>query len=405
MSLTHRFGTLPFTELLEAAIRYAERGFVVLPATARAWDNARRWFRNYPGFGKAFLRDGMAPEAGETVYLPQLADTLRDIAETSGTSFYRGELAHRIVADAQANAAPLTAADLAGHTAEWVDPITIDYHGFTICQLPPNCQGVPVLQAMGILDRLGPSTTDVGAVGRSHLQLEAVRIAMTEARRHIADPAAMRVSVADLLHEDYLTELAARVDPWHARDHGYRDPHDRGTVCVTVADADGRMVALVQSLYAGSGIVVPDTAILLHNRGAAFSADPAHPNAIAPGKRPYNSNIPAFVNRAGRPVMAFGLMGGVMQPQGHVQLMLRVLDEGLNPQAAVDAPRWRIESGLGVAFEPEFPEPVSRALILRGNQLVDASVGGFGAAQVVLRAADGYLAAADPRRDSQAAGF
>lgn len=404
VALSERFGALPFRELFEPGLRYATDGFVVLPVTAGGWAQASRWFRDFPEFGKAFLPNGRPPAAGELVRLPELAESLLDVADSGGTSLYSGRLAERIASHAASSGACLTRADLAAHAPEWVTPIEVGHRGFTVHELPPSCQGLPVLQALAILDRLPAAEDPVQAL---HQQIEAARVAMSEARRHIADPAAMVASVSDLLGADHLDELARRVDPRRARDQGYRDPHDRGTVCVTTADSEGRMVALVQSIYSGSGVVVPGTGILLHNRGAAFTADPHHPNRIQPGIRPYNSNVPAFVTRDGRPVLAFGLMGGAMQPQGHLQLLLRMLDGGQGPQTAVDAPRWRIERGVGLAVEPGFDPRILADLGTRGHQVEEgrSAAGGFGAAQLVARTGSGYLAAADARRDSLACGF
>ncbi|MFI9511236.1 gamma-glutamyltransferase family protein [Nocardia sp. NPDC052566] len=405
VALSERFGVLPFSKLFEPAVRYATDGFVVLPVTARAWDTARGWFRSFPDFGDAFVYEGRTPRAGDLVRLPNLARTLSEIADSKGESLYRGALARRIARHARSGGCALSEADLATHTADWVEPVSVGYRGFVVHELPPNCQGLAALQALGVLDQLPAAGPDADPATALHLRIEATRVAMREARRHIADPAAMVVGADQMLAPDHLAELAAQVDPDRARDHGYRDPHDTGTVCVTTADANGLVVTLVQSLYAGSGIVVPDTGILMHNRGTAFSCDPDHPNQVGPGKRPFSSLAPAFVTLDGRPAFAFGLMGGAVQPQGHVQVLGHLIDSGHNPQAAIDAPRWRIETGLGLAVEPGFDDAALADLTARGHVLVDPAAGGFGAAQLVAIDSVGYLAAADARRDSQAAGF
>ncbi len=405
VALAERFGALDFAQLFAPAVRYATGGFAVMPVAARNWQMISRWFGGFPEFRKVFLPDGHAPSAGETVRLPELGETLREIARTVGASFYTGRLAERIHACAAADGAAMTMADLAEHVPEWVSPIRMPHGGCDVYELPPNCQGPPVLQALGILERLPAAEPGDTPDAELHIQIEAMRVAMTDARRELADPAAMRMKVDDLLAGDRLDAMAEMIDPGRCRDHGYRAPHDAGTVCIAAADADGRMVSMIQSLYSGSGIVVPGTGILLHNRGAAFVADVDHPNCVAPGKRPFNTNIPAFVTRAGQPVLAFGIMGGAMQPQGHVQLIRRLLGEECNPQAAVDAPRWRIETGRGLALEPGFADETRRMLTERGHTIVAADIGGFGAAQVIQRTAGGYLAAADARRDGQAAGF
>jgi gamma-glutamyltranspeptidase/glutathione hydrolase len=405
-ALSRRFGALEFTRLLAPAIAYARHGFPVLPQTAKLWAAAPLRFAGFDEFTRVFLRDGRAPRAGEWFRLPDLADTLTQLAEHPD-SLYRGALAQRIAAASLDEGGVMSARDLAGFEPSWVEPIGVDVYRARLFELPPNGQGLAALIALGVLahlplDRYAPE--DPSAV---HLQLEAMKLAFADCHRHVAAPERMRTTPEQLLAPERLRELAQQIRVDLAAPRRPAPPRDHGTVYVTTADREGRMVSLIQSNYLGfgSGVVVPGTGISLQNRARGFSLDPESPNCVAGGVRPYHTIMPGFVMRDGAPLMSFGVMGGHMQPQGHVQLVLHTLLRGMNPQAACDAPRWYLGEQDEVALEPGFPSSTRDALAARGHTLVaDASPVLFGGAQAIYRLADGYCAGSDPRKDGQAVG-
>lgn len=409
-ALSARFGRLPFATLFEPAIAYARGGFPVSPVVAMKWRNQVPLFADQPGFAEAFLPNGRAPAPGETFALPALADTLEAIAATQGEAFYRGALAQMLVAHATAHGGAMTLADLDAHAVEWVAPIAVDYRGYRLHELPPNGQGIAALIALGILGHHDLAAQAVDSAASLHLQIEAMKLAFADVHRHVADARAMAVEVPSLLDGGYLAQRAREIDPARARLPSPGPVPGGGTVYLTAADADGMMVSYIQSNYGGfgSGVVVPGTGISLQNRGSGFTLEPGHPNRVGPGKRPFHTIIPAFVTRAGAPVMSFGVMGGAMQPQGHVQIMVRLADYRQNPQAACDAPRWRVRDGDAVEFEPGVDAQTIAHLVRLGHRVVAgdaASYFDFGAGQFIYRLADGYFAASDPRRDGQAVGF
>jgi gamma-glutamyltranspeptidase/glutathione hydrolase len=408
-ALSKRFGNLPFAQLFEPAIGYAEDGFMVSPQIARQWAAQVPVLIGQPGFREAFTIDGRAPRAGERWSFPQQAATLRAIAESDGESFYRGELAERIAHFAGRTGGALSAADLAAHEAEWVTPIQQDFRGYTLHEIPPSGQGLAALIGLGILDRF-----DLEAMGRDsadfyHVSIEAMKLAFADLHRHVADPASMQLSPDALLDPAYLAERAALIDMERAAAPSAGMPKAGGTVYLASADAAGTMVSFIQSNYRGfgSGVVVPGTGISLHNRGEGFNLTPGHANCVAPNKKPMHTIIPGFVTRGGKPVMALGVMGGSMQAQGHVQMMARLAVFGQNPQAMSDAPRFRVEPGPLVHVEAHVPAGVVEALRARGHQVEVAPRDSmeFGSAQMIYKAADGYIAASDSRRDGQAVGF
>ena len=408
--LSERHGALPFADLFAPAITYAEEGFAVSPITARAWSFAPETFAEFGSFKATFLPRGRAPLAGESVRFPDHAATLRSIAATGGASFYGGELAEAMVRHAEESGAPLRMDDLAEHETTWVEPVSTAFGGIRLHEIPPNGQGLIALQALGILRHTDVADHHPDSPEAIHLKIEALKLAMVDADRYVSDPAAMDVAVDALLDDGYLADRAQTIDTGQAGtpDHGV--PPQGGTVYVCAADADGRMVSFIQSNYRGfgSGIVVPGTGISLQNRGAGFSAQPGHPNVVAPGKRPFHTIIPGFVTEQGAPRMAFGVMGGPMQPQGHVQMVVRMFLHGQNPQAAVDAPRWRVLDGLRVAIEDGFSAATLQGLRDRGHVLEPVAPDrsfSFGGAQIALRTDHGYVAASDPRKDGQAVGF
>ncbi len=306
-----------------------------------------------------------------------------------------------------ANGGVLRADDLAAHRADWVGTIDADYRGYTLHEIPPNGQGIVALIALGILGQFEMSSFPVDSADSVHLQIEALKLAFADAQAHVADVDHMRLAPRSLLDSGYLQQRAALIDRTRAKPVAAGTPK-AGTVYLTAADASGLMVSMIQSNYMGfgSGVVVPGTGISVQNRGMNFTAVHGHPNEVGPGKRPYHTIIPAFVSRAGQPVMSFGVMGGMMQPQGHVQVMVRIADHGQNPQAACDGPRFRWVQGTQVSCEKGFPQATLDELRQRGHELIAADdYNQFGSCQAIWRLDDGYLAVSDPRRDGQAVGF
>ncbi|MEM7498064.1 MAG: gamma-glutamyltransferase family protein [Pseudomonadota bacterium] len=410
-SLHERFGKLPFETLFEPAIHIAEHGFPVSPVIASLWDRGAQILHAQPGFADHFMPGGRAPKAGERFVNRAAADTLRQIAETKGEAFYRGAIAERIAAFAAQHGAGLTAEDMGRHTADWVGTISGAFDGVTLHEIPPNGQGVAACMALGMLAHTsvrdyGPDDTQA-----LHLMIEAMKLALCDAEAHVADPDAMAFGPEALLDPDYLAGRAALIDPARAQDFGAGAPKKGGTVYLTAADASGMMVSFIQSNYAGfgSGIVVPGTGIHLQNRGAGFVLEEEHPNRVGPGKRPFHTIIPGFLMAGDRPQMSFGVMGGPIQAQGHVQMVLRTALWGQDVQTAADAPRWRVTQGLGVTCEKGLEGEVSSALTAMGHQLdfdpPDAAFG-FGGAQLITRLpGGGYAGGSDPRKDGLAIGF
>jgi len=408
VELHAKFGKLPFERLFERAIHYGRDGFLVSPTVAGQWASQVAELKSQPGFADAFTPGGRAPLPGERFRFPEHAATLEKIARTNGEAFYRGELAEAMEAHSTANGGAMRASDLAAHRADWVGTISHDYRGYTLHEIPPNGQGIAALIAVGILEHFDMASLPVDSAESVHLQIEAMKLAFADAHAYVADSAFMPVTPNGLLDTDYLARRAKLIDRSQAQVFGPGTPPSGGTVYLTAADARGMMVSMIQSnnMGFGSGVVVPGTGISLHNRGANFVATPGHPNQVGPRKRPYHTIIPGFVTRQDAPVMTLGVMGGPMQPQGHLQVMVRIADYGQNPQAACDGPRFRWVQGLQVTVEDGFPADTLNELRGRGHDLV--SVGdynAFGACQAIWRMEDGYLGVSDPRRDGQAAGF
>ncbi len=408
VKLSEKFGKLPFVDLFRPAIAYARDGFLVSPIAAFRWSLAPEEYKDFPDFWQAFLPEGRAPEAGELFRSPDQARTLEAIAESHGEAFYRGHLAERIVSHAKKNGGPITLEDLAEHRSEWVEPISIEYHGKHLHEIPPNGQGLAALIALGILRHHDIRQYPVDSADSIHLQIEAMKIAFAEAHRHIADPNSMVATTSDFLQDDFLADRAREIRMDRAACPRSKIPLNRGTVYLTAADENGMMVSFIQSNYSGfgSGIVIPGTGISLQNRGYGFVLEEGHPNCVGGGKRPYHTIIPAFVTGDGQPVMSFGVMGGHMQPQGHVQMMVRIFDYCQNPQAACDAPRWYVGEDSHIALEPGFSPEILEELKKRGHRFMEkASTSLFGGAQLIYRLENGYCAASDSRKDGQAVGW
>ena len=333
-ALSERFGALPFGDLLAPAIDIAERGYLVPPVVQQKWAAAAPLLGSQAGFASTFLPWGRAPNVGELFRFPAVARALQRIAETRGDAFYEGDIAQALVAFAKQEGGVLELSDLAAYRPEWVAPISRRYRDYTLHEIPPNGQGIAALIALGILEKFDLGALPLDSVRSQHLQIEAIKLAFADVYRYVSDPASMRVTPAQMLDDDYLAARARLIAVDRAQDFGAGNPVRGGTIYLTVADERGMMVSLIQSNYMGfgSGCVEPTFGISLQNRGHGFSLDAASPNVVAPGKRPFHTIIPGFLMRGGEPAMSFGVMGGHMQPQGHVQTLVRMLDYAQGPQ-------------------------------------------------------------------------
>ncbi len=412
LALSERFGKLPFADLMEPAIDIAERGYLLPPVVQMKWAAATDELRAQPGFVDSFLPWGRAPRVAELFRFQAAAKALRAIAESRGTAFYGGEIAQAIEKFSAQNGGSITARDFENFRPEWVTPISKDYRGYTLHEIPPNGQGISALMALGILDQFDLASLPVDGVDSQHLQIEAMKLAFADTYHHVAEASSMTVTAAQMLDDAYLASRAKLIDMKKAQDFGAGNPVKGGTIYLTAADENGMMVSFIQSNYMGfgSGCVEPGFGISLQNRGHGFSLQPG-PNQVAPGKRPFHTIIPAFVTKDGQPVMSYGVMGANMQPQGHVQTLVRMLDYQQSPQVACDAPRWRFNAGLELNVESAMNPQTVQALAARGHRMevINDSYQDFGAGQFIWRAGDpkveGYLAASDARRDGQAVGF
>ena len=416
VALSERYGRLPLADVMEPAAEIAERGYLVPVVVQQKWAAAVPLLQSQPGFAQSFMPWGRAPQVGELFQFKAAARALRAIGATQGQAFYTGEIAQAVVAFVQAHGGSLGLADLAAHQPEWVEPLARNYRGYTLHEIPPSGQGIAALIALGILEQFDLASLPVDGAAAQHLQIEAMKLAFADVYRYVAEPAAMQVTPAQMLDDAYLASRARLIDPRRAQDFGAGNPVKGGTIYLTAADEDGMMVSFIQSNYLGfgSGCVEPTFGISLQNRGYGFSTDPGGhnlANLVAPGKRPFHTIIPAFLTHSGQPVMSFGVMGANMQPQGHVQTLVRMLDHGQNPQAACDAPRWRFNAGLAINVESTLPLATVQGLQALGHrtEVLQDSYQDFGAGQFIWRMGapqtQGYLAASDARRDGLAAGF
>ena len=408
-TLWRRWGKLPFERLFEPAIRHAEDGFPVSPATARSWQQRAKNYLSLTGgahqpFLKVFFPRNQAPRTGDIWRCPDQAATLRELATTEGESFYRGKLAEQFIAFSEATGGVFSLNDLQQHQAEWVTPISTTYRGLTVSELPPNGQGVAALMALNIVEGFDLATQPRDSVINYHQQIEAMKLAFADAHRYVADPSTMDVTTAELLDKAYAAQRRGLIGK-HAMPLAEPGLPKGGTVYLAAAD-DELMVSFIQSNFMGfgSGIAIPGTGIALQNRGAGFVLNEGHPNAIAPGKRPFHTIIPGFLSHDGQPLGPFGVMGASMQPQGHLQVVSNLVDYGLNPQAALDAPRWRFDRGNRVFLEQTVPRHVALGLSDLGHDVqVVAGPETFGKGQVILRLENGVLVAGtEPRADGMA---
>ncbi|MEO8103857.1 MAG: gamma-glutamyltransferase family protein [Betaproteobacteria bacterium] len=409
--LSRKFGKLPFEKLLEPAIVYARDGYMVSPITAISWARQAEMLKEQPDFVRDFTLDGRAPRPGEKWILQGQAETLEEIASSRGESFYRGELAAKIAGHARAGGGAMSARDLAEQRCDWVGTIHMDYRDARLHEIPPNGQGLAALLALGILENFDLASYPVDSADSVHIQLEAMKLAFADAHRYVADPVSMDVAVASLLDRDYLAQRAALIRRDIAGTPVFGIPRHGGTVYLATADAGGMMVSFIQSNYMGfgSGVVVPGTGISMQNRGHGFSLEPGHPNRVGPCKRPFQTIIPGFLtDHDNKPLMSFGVMGGHMQPQGHAQMVVRMIDYRQNPQTASDAPRWIVNPDGTIGLEPGFNSQAVEELARRGHKLAAAEAVNFafGGAQLICRAGDvGYVAGSDHRKDGGAVGY
>ncbi|NNG01348.1 MAG: gamma-glutamyltransferase family protein [Desulfobacteraceae bacterium] len=412
-ALAKRFGRLSLTETLEPAINYARNGFPVSPVCGFAWQLGFDKYReetdgkSFSHWFDTFAPNGRPPRAGEKWCSPDHADTLDLIARTDAAAFYRGELAEKIDAFSRQYDGFLRADDLAAFQPVWVDPISVNYRDYTVWEIPPNGQGLVALMALNTLK--GFSFTEKDSIETLHKQIEAVKLAFAKGMHDITDPAHMRTTVADHLSEKVAQQHRALIRE-EALAPESSQPNLSGTVYLCTADAEGNMVSYIQSNYMGfgSGLVVPGTGIALQNRGHNFSIDPDHANCLAPAKRTYHTIIPGFLTRGKEAVGPFGVMGGFMQPQGHVQVLMNMIDFGLNPQAALDAPRWQWIQDKTVEVEHALPQHLAQALQARGHDIhVALDNLGFGRGQIICRDPQtGVLTgASEPRTDGMVAAY
>jgi gamma-glutamyltranspeptidase/glutathione hydrolase len=418
-----RFGKLPMTAILKPAIDYARNGHPVHETIQYYWDIYVGRLSKYPGYVEQMTMDGRAPEVGEVWKNPNLANTLERIANEGRDAFYKGDIA-RVIGDyMQANGGFLSYQDLASHQSTWVDPVSVNYRGYDVWELPPNGQGIAALQILNLLELHDVATMGFGSADYIHLFLEAKKLAFEDRARFYADPAYMDVAVEKLISTDYAIERNKLINLQKAAmEFPHGDPEvlrDGDTIYLTTADADGNMVSLIQSNYRGmgSGMTPPGLGFILQNRGELFNLQAGHPNTFAPGKLPFHTIIPSFITKDGKPLISFGLMGGGMQPQGHAQIVVNLIDFGMGLQEAGDAPRIHhsgsseptgeaMAGGGIVNLETGFDYEVIRDLMTRGHKIQYAH-GPYGGYQAIMKHPEYgvYVGASESRKDGQAAGY
>lgn len=408
--LSSRFGVLSFNEVAGPAIGYAENGYPIQPTLGKYWNKAYHVYSNMEGelfdrWLSTFSLNGDPPQVGDVWRSIDHAETLRSIAETDANSFYQGELADKIDEFSRQTGGYLRASDLLSFQPEWVDPIKVNYRGYDIWELPPNGQGLVSLIALNIL-----SEYELGSLQTAeyyHKQIESIKLAFMDGKKYITDPNYMDLSPGEFLDRGRALKMKKQIGQDVIEPEG-RHLGEKGTVYLATADGQGNMVSYIQSNYMGfgSGLVVPGTGIALQNRGNAFSLNPEDANSLEPEKRSYHTIIPGFLTRGSRPIGPFGVMGGYMQPQGHLQLLCNIIDRGLNPQSALDAPRWRWDEGRRVEVEQRFPGYLAESLDRRGHQVeVALDSGGFGRGQMIWKDQEVLFGATEPRTDGCVASY
>lgn len=420
--LHDRFGRLPMKEVLAPAIRTAREGHPVSELIAYYWARSVPRLSKFPGFREQMTLAGQAPKKGEIWKNPNLANTLNTVAKRGRKGFYQGEVAQTIADYVQAQGGFLSTEDLASHRSEWVEPVSTNYRGYDVWELPPNSQGIAALQMLNVLEGYDLAKAGFGSPEHLHWFIEAKKIAFEDRAKFYADPAFNQLPVAELISKRYATERRKLLDPGKAAkriDPGNPALRQGDTIYLTTADAEGNMVSLIQSNYRGmgSGMTPPGLGFILQDRGEMFSLEDGHANVYAPGKRPFQTIIPAFITKDGKPWVSFGVMGGDMQPQGHVQIVTNLIDFGMNLQEAGDAPRIyhtgsseptgeRMTDGGVVNLESGFPPESVRSLLDKGHQL-GWDLGGYGGYQAILRdpRTGVYYGASESRKDGMAAGY
>ena len=402
--LSERFGSLPFKKLLEPAIDYARNGYPVSAEIARMWKKALNAIPNseeFKGWYETFTFDGKTPEPGQMICMPKLADALEKIADTNTDALYYGELASRIDEESRKFGGFLRKKDLEDHKVEWVDPIHVNYHGYQVWELPPNGQGIVALMALNILNNFQFKTRDVDCI---HTQMEALKMAFADAKEYVTDPKCMEMPVRDLISVEYGKQRANQIK--HMALPPRKDkPHGSGTVYLCTADKDGNMVSYIQSNYMGFGSGIVVDGVSLQNRGYDFSLDPTHVNYLMPHKKTYHTIIPGFLTKDNKPIGPFGVMGGYMQPQGHMQVVTNMIDFHLNPQMALDAKRFQWIENKKFILEPGFDENIISELKKRGHEIeIEEELAMFGRGQIIVRLENGvYIAGCESRTDSNIA--
>ena len=420
-ALHGRFGRLPVKDLLAPTIRYAREGHPVHQTIAYYWERSVPRLSKFPGFTEQFTLDGRAPRTGEMWRNPYLADTLQKIADGGRDAFYKGDIARTIDAYFRANGGFLSYEDMAAHHGEWVEPVSTNYRGYDVWELPPNGQGIAVLQMLNILEGYDIRSMGFGSAEYLHVLTEAKKLAFEDRAKFFADPAFNQIPVEKLISKEYAAERRKLIDPHKAATAYPAGEIEKGnTTYLTVADKEGNMVSFIQSIYDefGSGMVPDGLGFVLQNRGQQFNVqDPNHWNSLAKGKRPFHTIIPAFVTKDGEPLISFGLMGGSVQPQGHTQIVVNLIDFGMNLQEAGDAPRMRhngsseptgskMTNGGSLNLESGFSYEVIRQLKEMGHR-VEYSVGPYGGYQAIYydKVNKVYIGASESRKDGQAAGY
>jgi len=409
-ALLEEYGTYSLGDALAPAIEIAREGFPVSPIIAEQWRGTEEVLGRDPGARQTFLLDGSrGPQAGEWFRNPDLAESFTLLAREGPEALYGGPLGRRIVETVQEQGGFLTMGDLRDHRPEWVEPLSVSFRGYEVWELPPSGQGIAALQMLKILEPFDLQGMGHNSAAYLHHLVEAKKLAFADIERYVSDREFLEADPRALLDDDYVAVRRALLDPAGAADRvDPGRPFGNGeTIYLAVADRSGNMVSFINSVfeYFGSGVVAPGTGFVLQNRGAGFTLEEGHPNRIAPRKHPFHTLIPGFVTRDGEPLLAFGVMGGSMQPQGHVQLLLNLLVFGMDPQGAVDAPRFRSYDRARLALEAPVPDDIRARLRAMGHRLMDERGIAFGGAQLVMRLEKGWAAASDPRKDGMAAGY
>lgn len=414
VTLRDKYGTMKLADLLAPAIDYAEQGFPVMEKAAEDWDAEVRKLKRTPAAASNYLIEGRAPRAGEVFRQANLARTLRTLADGGRDAFYKGPIARAISDYMRDNGGFITIEDLAATKSIWVEPISTNYRGYQVFELPPNGQGITALIALNILEGFDLNAMRSQPAHYYHTLIEATKLAFADRNRYIADPSVVKVPVNELLSKDYAARRRALIDPHKALDSPPPGDINLGsdTTYFTVVDKDGNAVSFINSLFDsfGSGIVAGDTGIVFQNRGSAFSLDTKHPNALAPGKRPFHTLIPAMVFKDDQLFMSFGVMGGAIQAQGHVQVLVNLIDLKMGLQEAIDAPRYRITSGRSVLMEDGLGSSVIEQLLAMGHVRAEpvgvlrSSMGG-GQAIMIDPVNKTLMGASDPRKDGMALGY